>query len=81
MSRAKKKMAIIHDLQGRGDALLLKRDCDLIADALELYVAVMKKKDPEKAKRLGSSIIWRALYFRNFGNIIRNPYKLLLKNQ
>lgn len=35
MSRAKAKLAIIHDLQGKqNDVVLTKKDCDMIADAL-----------------------------------------------
>lgn len=35
MSRAKAKLAVIHDLQGRqSDIILTKKDCDMIADAL-----------------------------------------------
>ena len=35
MSRAKAKLAVIHDLQGKQpDIILTKKDCDIIADAL-----------------------------------------------
>ena len=35
MSRAKAKLAILHDLQSREpDWILTKKDCDMIADAL-----------------------------------------------
>ena len=35
MSRAKAKLAVIHDLQGKQpDIILTKKDCDTIADAL-----------------------------------------------
>ncbi len=35
MSRAKAKLALMHDLQSRQcDVILTKKDCDLIADAL-----------------------------------------------
>ena len=35
MSRAKAKLAIVHDLQSRqNDVILTKKDCDMIADAL-----------------------------------------------
>jgi hypothetical protein len=36
MSRAKAKLCKIHDLQGRfSDVILTKKDCDMIAKALE----------------------------------------------
>lgn len=36
MSRAKAKLCKIHDLQGRlSDCILTKKDCDMIADALQ----------------------------------------------
>ena len=35
MSRAKAKLALMHDLQSRQcDVILTKKDCDMIADAL-----------------------------------------------
>lgn len=35
MSRAKSKVAIIHDMQGKqSDVILTKKDCDMIAKAL-----------------------------------------------
>lgn len=35
MSRAKSKVAIIHDMQGKlPDVILTKKDCDMIAKAL-----------------------------------------------
>jgi len=35
MSRAKAKLAVIHDLQNRqSDVILTKKDCDMIATAL-----------------------------------------------
>ena len=35
MSRAKAKLAVIHDLQGKQPGIILtKKDCDIIADAL-----------------------------------------------
>ena len=35
MSRAKAKLAIVHDLQGKqSDIILTKKDCDMIADTL-----------------------------------------------
>lgn len=35
MSRAKAKLAIVHDLQSKqNDIILTKKDCDIIADTL-----------------------------------------------
>lgn len=47
MSRAKAKLAVIHDLQSRqNDFILTKKDCDMIADAL------LKNCEFDKVKRL-----------------------------
>lgn len=50
MSRAKAKLAVLHDLQGKqSDIILTKKDCDTIADAL-----VKSQIDFDKVKDLYS---------------------------
>lgn len=47
MSRAKAKLAMMHDLQSRQcDVILTKKDCDMIADAL------LEKYEFDKVKRM-----------------------------
>lgn len=46
MSRAKKKIAIIHDLQGRGDTIITEADCDLIANVSDVLRGAIAKVQP-----------------------------------
>lgn len=71
MSRAKKKMAIIHDLQGRGDTIITKADCDLIADALIYYGEQLRKFNPEKYNKVHARIFGDAACFRKLTRITR----------
>lgn len=55
MSRAKAKLAIVHDLQNKqSDVILTKKDCDMIAEALyEKYGYERVKQMYLFFKRLG----------------------------
>lgn len=63
-------MAIIHDLQGRGDCIVTKADCDLIANALTYYGEQLRKFNPEKYNKVRARIFWDANYFANLPKII-----------
>lgn len=57
MSRAKAKLAVIHDLQCKEcDVILTKKDCDMIADAL------LKTYDFQKISQM-------YLYFKRLGRL------------
>lgn len=65
MSRANSKMCQIHDLQGRGDIMLTKKDCDLIYEAL--FIAYVDNQHGENPNHeLAVNI---ANYFKNLTRI------------
>lgn len=80
MSRAKKKkMAIIHDLQGRGDTIITKADCDLIANALTYYGEQLRKFNPDKYNKVRARIFGDAEYFKDLTKITRGNNYLFNK--